>query len=86
MPVLRLLLLLVGMVLSTVAWVVLVRAAIDFGADARGGRNAGWAFMALASLGAVGCLLLGLVLLIRALTALGLVGESDSNHAGRHRG
>ena len=65
--------------------IVLVRAAVDFGTDARDGRNEGWAFMGLASLGAIGCLLLALVLFVRGLMAVGLVSESSGSSAGRHR-
>ena len=86
LPVLRLLLLLAGFVVLAVAWVVLVRAAIDFGADARAGRDEGWAFLVLASVGAIGCLLLALVLLVRGLMAVGLVSDSARASAGRHRG
>ena len=78
---------LLAVLVSAAAWFFLVRAAIDFGADARRGRDAGWLFMGLASIGAVGCLLLGMVLVVRALTALGLVSSSGSDHhAGKHRG
>ena len=44
--------------LSVVAWGYLVWAAIDFGAEARGGNGDAWKFLALASLGAVACLFL----------------------------
>ena len=85
-PWLKLLLLLVGMGVAAVAWVVLVRAAVDFGAEARGGQDKGWAFMTLASLGAIGCLLLAMVLFIRGLTALGLVSQPAAKAPGKHKG
>ena len=55
------------------AWGYLVWAAIDFGAAARGGDSAAWAFLALASLGAVACLFAGLMLGVRVMRLLGIV-------------
>ncbi len=86
LPVLRLVLLVVGIVLAAVAWLVLVRAAVDFGTEARAGRDAGWAFMGLAAVGAIGCLLLALVLVVRGLTTLGLISDAAGREVGRHRG
>ena len=85
-PVLRLLALLVGVLASAAAWFVLVRAAIDFGTEARDGRGAAWAFTGLASVGAIGCLLLAMVLVLRGLTLLGIVSESRGRSIGKHRG
>lgn len=53
------------------AWGYLVWAAIDFGAAARGGEQVAWAFLTLASLGAVACLFAGLMLGVRLLRLLG---------------
>lgn len=57
---------------SVVAWGYLVYLAIDFGTSARGGETTAWWFLGLASLGAVFCLFLGLVLIARLMRALGL--------------
>jgi hypothetical protein len=54
------------------AWGYLVYAAIDFGSEARGGDQQAWTFLGLASVGAVACLFLGLILLARLLRALGI--------------
>jgi len=57
---------------AVVAWGYLVYLAIDFGTSARGGEQRAWWFLGLASLGAVLCLFLGLVLVARLLRALGI--------------
>ena len=60
-----------------VAWGYLVYAAIDFGANARGGETGSWWLLGLASVGAVGCLFVGLLLVARLLRMLGLLqGEA----------
>lgn len=61
------------------AWGYLVWAAIDFGASARAGESAAWAFLALASLGAVACLFAGLMLGIRLLRALGIMADAPDS-------
>ncbi|WP_134767178.1 hypothetical protein [Nocardioides sp. 1609] len=61
-----------GVTLAVVAWGYLVYAAIDFGTSARGGDSTAWWFLALAALGAVACLFLGLVLVTRISRAIGL--------------
>ena len=61
--------------LTGAAWVYLVRAAIDFGTLGRDGQGLGWLFAALATLGAIGCLLLAIVLVTRVLTMTGLLRE-----------
>jgi hypothetical protein len=53
-----------------VAWGYLVYAAIDFGTAARGGESSSWGFMVLASLGAIACLFVGLMLIGRLLSLL----------------
>ncbi|WP_028659417.1 hypothetical protein [Nocardioides insulae] len=63
-----------------VAWGYLVYAAIDFGSAARGGERSAWWLLALACLGAVACLFIGLMLVARALRELGVTpspGTSD---------
>ncbi len=61
-----------GVVASAVAWVVLVRGAIVFGADAKSGESAAWAFMTVATVGAAACLLLGMALVTRAASMAGI--------------
>ena len=67
-----LLLLALGVTGCIVAWGYLVVAAIDFGTSARGGEGAAWWFLALASVGAVACLFVGLMLIAQILRRLGI--------------
>jgi hypothetical protein len=77
----RLLALAVGVTLSIVAWGYLVYAAIDFGSSARGGDHGAWLFLGLASLGAVACLFVGLMLVARLMRQLGVAkGDADGPH------
>ncbi len=62
-----------GVTAAIVAWGYLVYAAIDFGATARGGDTDAWWLLGLASLGAVACLFVGLLLVTRLLRILGIV-------------
>jgi hypothetical protein len=62
-----------GVTLAVVAWGYLVYAAIDSGARARGGESSAWWLLALASLGAVACLFVGLLLVARLLRVLGVL-------------
>lgn len=55
-----------------VAWGYLVYAAIDFGTAARGGSPSAWTFMALACVGAIACLFVGLLLVARLMRVLGI--------------
>jgi len=64
------LLLAVGITLAVVAWGYLVYAAIDFGGDARNGDTPSWALLGLASIGAIACLFIGLMLIARLSRAL----------------
>ncbi len=64
-----------------VAWGYLVYAAIDFGTAARGGSSSAWTFMALACLGAIACLFVGLLLVARLLLALGITTAPESGPA-----
>ena len=66
----RLLVLALGITLTLVAWGFLVWAAIDFGADARGGETLAWVFLALATLGATACLFVTLILGTKVLAVL----------------
>lgn len=63
--------------LSVVAWGYLVYLAIDFGTSARGGESSAWWLLGVASLGAVFCLFLALVLIARLLRALGLTTQPE---------
>ena len=63
-----------------IAWGYLVWAAIDFGTTAREGQQVAWAFLGLASLGAVACLFAGLMLGVRLLRLLGVLAP-DGNAA-----
>lgn len=69
----QLLLLGLGAVVALVAWGFLVWAAIDFGRSARGGDSGDWAFLAVASLGAVACLFLCLWLVTVLLRRVGIL-------------
>jgi hypothetical protein len=62
--------------LSVIAWGYLVYAAIDFGATARDGNPDAWWFLAVASLGAVSCLFVGLILAARLLRRLGITSDA----------
>ena len=68
----------VGITLCVVAWGYLVKAAIDFGTTARGGESQAWAYLGLASLGAIACLFVGLMLVARIGRALGWTSASRS--------
>ena len=71
------LLLAVGITLGVGAWGYLVKAAIDFGIQARNGTPNAWTYLALACVGAVACLFIGLMLVARLLRALGITGGSS---------
>jgi len=60
---------------SLVAWGFLVWGAIDFGRTARGGDGQAWWFLAIASLGAVACLFLSLMLFTLLLRKVGILEE-----------
>ena len=72
------LLLAVGITLAVGAWGYLVKAAIDFGVQARNGTENAWTFLGLACLGAVACLFIGLMLVARLLRTLGITSGSES--------
>ncbi len=71
---------------SGLAWVFLVRAAIEFGRLARDGQSLAWAFTLAASVGATACLLLMFVLIARVLVALGILSEYKGRRAANRRG
>lgn len=65
-----------------IAWGYLVYAAIDFGTAARGGSgSSAWVFMALACLGAIACLFVGLLLVARLMRVLGITAEPPAADA-----
>jgi len=68
-----------GVTLAVVAWGYLVYAAIDFGSSARGGESAAWGFLALASVGAVACLFVALMLIPRLMHRLREHGTSATS-------
>jgi hypothetical protein len=61
---------------SVAAWCFLVWAAISFGSAARGGDASRWVFLGVASIGAVACLFLGLLLVTMVLRRVGILEES----------
>ena len=61
--------------LALVAWVFLVRAAITFGREARGGDGQAWVFLGIAALGGVACLFLSLMLVTVVLRKVGILEE-----------
>ena len=71
------LLLTIGVTAGVIAWGYLVKAAIDFGIEARSGTSDAWLFLGLASLGAVACLFIGLLMISRLLRELG-IGKASS--------
>jgi hypothetical protein len=56
------LLLSLGITAAVVAWGYLVYLAIDFGTAARDGDSTGWWMLALATVGAIACLFVGMLL------------------------
>ena len=75
----RLLLLALGITACVIAWGYLVYAAIDFGSTARSSDPTAWWFLALASLGAVACLFVGLLLVARLLRGLRLTASASES-------
>lgn len=69
-----------AMTACVVAWGYLVLAAIDFGIAARSGDSAAWWLFALASVGAVACLFVALILISRITRALGLTSAPPPRH------
>lgn len=72
------LLLTVGVTAGVIAWGYLVKAAIDFGVEARSGTSDAWLYLGLASLGAIACLFVGLLLIARLLRELGITKPPPS--------
>lgn len=74
-----------GALLTGLAWVFLVGAAIDFGVLAVGGQSMAWLFTVGASVGAVVCLVLVITLVARGLRMLGLLSEHRPRRAAARR-
>ena len=70
------LLLAIGITLAVGAWGYLVKAAIDFGVQARNGTPGAWTYLGAACIGAVACLFVGLMLVARLLRTLGITSDS----------
>ncbi len=84
----RLLLLGLGALAALVVWGLLVWVAIDSGRSARGGDSSRWAYLAVASIGAVACLFLCLFLVTTLLRKIGILDEPQPkprSSAGPHR-
>ncbi|MDQ6641542.1 MAG: hypothetical protein M3Y66_03500 [Actinomycetota bacterium] len=75
----RVLVLAAGVTATVVAWGVLVFAAIDFGRTARDGQRSDWLFLALATIGAVACMFLAIVLAAKMQTLMR--GDPTRPHA-----
>jgi hypothetical protein len=71
------LLLALGVTVGVVAWGYLVKAAIDFGVQARSGTPDAWLYLGLAGFGAVACLFIGLMLVARIMRVLGITNPSS---------
>ncbi|MGH3346233.1 MAG: hypothetical protein ACRDO4_04575 [Nocardioides sp.] len=71
------LLLALGVTVGVVAWGYLVKAAIDFGIQARSGTSGAWLYLGLAGFGAVACLFIGLLLVARILRVLGITNPAS---------
>lgn len=67
--------------MCVIAWGYLVYMAIDFGSTARNGSAGGWLLLILAAVGAAACLFIGLMLLARLGTAMGLSGATPPEHS-----
>lgn len=75
----------VGAILTGLAWVFLVSAAIDFGAAARNGRSNAWVFSLGASVGAAVALVLMLALVGRGLRTFGFLSDYRPRRAAARR-
>ena len=72
-----LLVLALAITVCVVAWGYLVYAAIDFGGEAREGREDAWGWLAIAAVGAAACLFIGLMLVARLSRAIGLTAPPE---------
>ena len=67
--------------MCVVAWGYLVYAAIDFGGEARDGRDEAWLYLAVAAVGAAACLFIALMLIARLSRAIGLTASPGAEDA-----
>jgi hypothetical protein len=65
-----LLLLALGITAAVVAWGYLVYLAIDLGTKARNGESTAWWLLAVATIGAIACLFVGMMLGTRLVTRI----------------
>lgn len=78
----ELLLLALGITFCVVAWGYLVYVAIDFGSAARRNEDdRAWFYLGISAIGAVACLFLGLMLLVRFSRAIGFTSGPDPKPA-----
>ena len=73
----------IGSTFTVIAWGLLVWAAIDFGGQARNGENVAWLFLVLATVGAIGCLFLAMVLVSKLADSLVRTGPLPRPVGGR---
>ncbi|MDT9593681.1 hypothetical protein RDV89_11425 [Nocardioides zeae] len=66
---------------TVVAWGYLAWLAVDFGATARRGEGIAWLFLALATLGAIACLFIGLLLGAAVLRLLNVTRDGPADDA-----
>lgn len=80
-----------GLTATIVAWGYLVWLAVDFGATARAGTSTAWWLLALATVGAIACMFIGLLVgasvlrLLRVTTPAPQDGDPPRPAGGRRR-
>ena len=72
-----------GVLVLVVTWAGLVAAAVAFGRVARGGQTGSWILLGLSSVGAVACLFVGMMLVVRLLRSLGIITRPDGSSGAR---
>lgn len=75
-----------GITAAVVAWGYLVYLAIDFGTTARDGDGTAWWFLALATIGAIACLFVGMMCGTRLFARIRGQGAGDSSSPPRPPG
>ena len=71
---------------TVVAWGYLVVEAVDFGVMVRNGKSDALVLLIMATIGAMACLFLALILVTRALRALGGLGAGGAGGSGGRGG
>ncbi len=79
----RLLLPLLGTLVSTAGWAVLVLVAVEFGGRGRDGDAVAWVFLGVAGVAGAGCLVLALFFGRQLLVAAGLISDYQPKRARR---